>query len=217
MKIFIVVTVGWLFSLCLHEFSHALVAFYGGDTSVRDKGYLTFNPFKYTHPMYSIIMPLVFLAMGGLGLPGGAVYIEHWRLRNRWWDSAVSLAGPASNVGLTLLLAVVLWFRPAQPTDLWAALSFLALIQVSAIVLNMLPIPPLDGYGWIAPHLDPATRRQADAMGRYSLWIVFLMLWYVEAVAVRFWMLVDLICGALGIPVELAREGWRGYRFWVER
>ena len=80
---FIVVLVGWIFSLCLHEFSHAAVAYLGGDTTVREKGYLTFNPLKYTHPVYSILLPLLFLALGGIGLPGGAVYIETWRLRSR--------------------------------------------------------------------------------------------------------------------------------------
>ena len=64
---FLVVIVGWIFSLCLHEFSHALVAYYGGDTSVRDKGYLTFNPLKYTHPVYSILLPMIFLLLGGIG------------------------------------------------------------------------------------------------------------------------------------------------------
>ena len=58
---FLVVLIGWIFSLSLHEFAHALVAYYGGDTSVRDKGYLTFNPLKYTHPLYSIALPLLFL------------------------------------------------------------------------------------------------------------------------------------------------------------
>ena len=80
---FIIVLVGWVFSLCLHEFSHALVAYYGGDTTVREKGYLTFNPLKYTHPVYSLLLPLLFLVLGGIGLPGGAVYIETWRLRSR--------------------------------------------------------------------------------------------------------------------------------------
>ncbi len=89
---FIVVIVGWIFSLCLHEFSHAVVAYYGGDTSVKDKGYLTFNPLKYTHPVYSIVLPVVFLLLGGIGLPGGAVYIETWRLRSKRWESC-SLAG----------------------------------------------------------------------------------------------------------------------------
>ena len=76
---FAIVLFGWIFSLCLHEFSHALVAYYGGDYTVREKGYLTFNPLKYTHPVFSIILPLVFLLLGGIGLPGGAVYIERWR------------------------------------------------------------------------------------------------------------------------------------------
>jgi len=71
---FVIIFFGWIFSLCLHEFSHALVAYYGGDTTVKDKGYLTFNPLKYTHPFLSLILPLIILLMGGIGLPGGAVY-----------------------------------------------------------------------------------------------------------------------------------------------
>ena len=85
---FIVVLVGWVFSLTLHEFSHAFVAYRGGDYTVKDKGYLTFNPLKYTHPVYSILLPLVFLLLGGIGLPGGAVYIETWRLYSRKWHTA---------------------------------------------------------------------------------------------------------------------------------
>ena len=108
---FIIVLVGWVFSLCLHEFSHALVAYYGGDTTVREKGYLTFNPLKYTHPVYSLLLPLLFLVLGGIGLPGGAVYIETWRLRSRGWISAVSLAGPTANLLLAIVLGLVLRLR----------------------------------------------------------------------------------------------------------
>ena len=95
---FFVVLGGWVFSLCLHEFSHALVAYWGGDWTVREKGYLTFNPLKYTHPVFSLLLPLLFLVSGGIGLPGGAVYIETWRLRNGYWRSAMSLAGPMAEV-----------------------------------------------------------------------------------------------------------------------
>src|SRR3972149_188316 len=102
---FLVVLIGWIFSLCLHEFAHALVAYYGGDYTVKDKGYLTFNPLKYTHPVYSLLIPMLFLLMGGIGLPGGAVYIETWRLRSRRWESAVSLAGPSAHLLLATLLA----------------------------------------------------------------------------------------------------------------
>jgi Zn-dependent protease len=67
---FLVVIIGWIFSLCLHEFSHALAAYYGGDITVKDKGYLTFNPLKYTHPVYSLLLPMVFFDDGWNWLAG---------------------------------------------------------------------------------------------------------------------------------------------------
>ncbi len=113
---FLVVLIGWVFSLCLHEFAHAFVAYQGGDFTVRDKGYLTFNPLKYTHPVYSLLFPMLFLLMGGIGLPGGAVYIEKWRLRSKTWETAVSLAGPAANALLALVLGIVLNLVPPGST-----------------------------------------------------------------------------------------------------
>src|SRR5512141_1361488 len=141
---FTIVFFGWIFSLTLHEFSHALVAYRGGDFTVREKGYLTFNPLKYTHPVYSILLPLLFLVMGGIGLPGGAVYIETWRLRSRGWISAVSLAGPFANLLLAIVLGIVLRFAPPNASGIWPGLAFLAFLQVSALVLNLIPLPPFD-------------------------------------------------------------------------
>lgn len=126
---FAIVLFGWIFSLCLHEFSHALVAYYGGDYTVREKGYLTFNPLKYTHPLFSIVLPLLFLLMGGIGLPGGAVYIERWRIRNRFLLSAVSLAGPMANLLIAILLGLILRFFPTIDPSLLPGLSFLLVLQ----------------------------------------------------------------------------------------
>src|SRR5438552_3895506 len=104
MECFIIVTVLWVFSVCLHEFGHAWVAYQGGDYTVREKGYLTMNPLRYTHPVYSLLMPVIFMMMGGIGLPGGAVYIEHHLLRSRAWETGVSLAGPFMNLLLVLVI-----------------------------------------------------------------------------------------------------------------
>src|SRR6478672_3787815 len=105
--VFAVVLGGWLITLCLHEFAHAAVAYLGGDISVRARGYLTLNPLRYTDLAYSIVIPILLLAVGGIPLPGGAVLVEPGRLRQRWYASAVSAAGPATNMAAGLILAVV--------------------------------------------------------------------------------------------------------------
>jgi Zn-dependent protease len=212
---FIIVLVGWVFSLCVHEFSHAAVAYAGGDTTVREKGYLTFNPLKYTHPVYSLLLPLLFLALGGIGLPGGAVYIETWRLRSRGWVSAVSLAGPASNLVLAIVLGIVLSVAPVTSGGIWPGLAFLAFLQVSALVLNLIPLPPFDGFGALEPYLSPNVHAAVAQYRGILPWAVFFLLWYVPAVNDAFWRLVFLLAGLVGVPLQLAQLGLRGFQFWV--
>lgn len=211
---FLIVLIGWVFSLCLHEFSHALVAYLGGDWTVREKGYLTFNPLKYTHPLYSLVLPLIFLVMGGIGLPGGAVYIETWRLRSKNWRTAVSLAGPTSNLLLAIILGLFLRFSPIDVTGIWPGLAFLALLQVTAVVLNLIPVPPFDGYNAIEPHLNEATRMQFEQTRGVFIWIVFLLLWFIPLISNMFWGLIFFISQILGIPLELAKLGLESFLFW---
>jgi Zn-dependent protease len=211
---FIVVLIGWVFSLCLHEFSHAFVAYQGGDYTVKEKGYLTFNPLKYTHPVYSIVMPLLFLIAGGIGLPGGAVYIERWRLRGPRWETAVSLAGPFSNALLALVLGLVLRFTPLSDTIVGPGLAFLALLQVSAVVLNLLPVPPFDGFGALEPYLPMEWRiKLAQTRGALSI-IVFIVLWYVPFVNQGFWWLVGLLAHLASVPIDVAMLGYSQFLFW---
>ncbi|MCX6081576.1 MAG: site-2 protease family protein [Chloroflexi bacterium] len=211
---FAVVLIGWIVSLTLHEFSHAFVAYRGGDYTVRDKGYLTFNPLKYTHPVYSILLPLVFLLLGGIGLPGGAVYIETWRLYSRKWVSAVSLAGPISNLVLAILLGSFLRFAPLSADGIWPGLAFLALLQVTAAIFNLLPVPPFDGYGAIRPHLSDEWRGRMDAFAQISMWVVLAVFWYLPVVSGVFWSLVGLIARLVGIPLDLAILGQDQFIFW---
>ena len=83
--VFLVVLGGWVITLCLHEFAHAVVALAAGDTSVRARGYLTLNPARYTDVTYSVVIPIILLAVGGIPLPGGAVLVEPGRLRRHWY------------------------------------------------------------------------------------------------------------------------------------
>jgi Zn-dependent protease len=211
------VFVAWIFSLCLHEFSHALVAYWGGDTTVKEKGYLSFNPLRYADPLLSIVYPLLFLLVGGLGLPGGCVYIDRTRLRSRLWDCAVSLAGPLSNAVLAVVLALpftVGYVNPATQEWYWAILAFLVELQVSAVLLNLLPIPPLDGFGAIAPWLPPATRANLYRYSQQGLWIIFALFWFVPQFNHFFWNIVYHVVEFLGVSRHLGWEGYQLFKIW---
>lgn len=211
---FAIVFFGWIFSLCLHEFSHALVAYFGGDTTVREKGYLTFNPLRYTHPLFSIILPLVFLLLGGIGLPGGAVYIERWRIRNRFVLSAMSLAGPFANLIVAILLGLVLRFWPSIDPRFLPGLSFLLVLQISAVLFNLIPLPPFDGYNALEPFLHPVIRMQVDRFRGATIWIVLLLFWYVPFVADMFWESVFTVSVFLGVDWGMVVAGLERFRFW---
>lgn len=211
---FTIVFFGWIFSLCLHEFSHALVAYFGGDHTVREKGYLTFNPLKYTHPLMSIILPLLILMMGGIGLPGGAVYIETWRIRNRFWLSAMSLAGPAANLLIAIILAIVLRFSPVENSSIWPGISFLLVLQISAVLFNLIPLPPFDGYNAIEPFLHPVIRMQMDRVRGVAIWVILLAFWYLPFVARFFWDVVYIFSTILGVNWDLVVTGLERFRFW---
>ena len=213
--IFGAVLIGWIFSVCVHEFAHAVVAYWGGDRSVRDRGYLSFDPLTYIHPVTSILVPIVILVMGGLPLPGGAVMIDRASLRSRHWRALVSAAGPAANVLLFILLAVIL--HPStglvdptageQPT--WVTLvGALATLEMISVFLNLIPIPPLDGFGIIEPYLSPELARKARSIGWAGLVVLFLVLMRVDAAMRGLMGLVDVVFDALGLPWEVT---WRQF------
>lgn len=226
MIVTVIVFVGWVISVCLHEFGHAIVAYWGGDKTVKDKGYLTLNPLKYTDVSLSLVLPIVFLLIGGIPLPGGAVYINHSLIRNRWWESAMSAAGPAATLLVALLLSVP--FRYGTPPNLetlnletlttpdqvWLALAFLALLEVAGAVLNLLPIPSLDGFGIIEPWLSPPMQQQARKFGRYGFLVLFVLLWFVPAANASFWNSVDSLSLQLGIPIVLSKVGYFVFQKW---
>ena len=213
---FAFILIGWLFSLTLHEFGHASAAFLNGDRSDSTRRYLSANPLLYLHPILSIVLPLAFVLLGGIGLPGGAVYLQRGYYRQRWRDSVISLAGPAGN--LVVLLALVALFQIAVRTgflglEALSAIGFLAFLQVSAILLNLIPIPGLDGYGAIEPYLSAQTRASLEGIRPYGYILVFVLL-YLPALNNLFFTGVGNVLGLTGIDPAFAYIGLGLFQFW---
>ena len=213
------VTSGWVTSLCIHEFGHALVAYLGGDRSVKASGYLTLNPLRYTNLLMSIIFPVIFLLLGGIALPGGAVYIDHSAIRSRAWDSLVSLAGPAGTLLSLLLIALPFLLVPGHRdwinhpyTFFWGALAFLGFMEVVALLLNLLPIPGLDGFGLLRPWLPYSLQALSIRYSQIAIIGVFIVLWNVAPAREAFYGAALQIANLLHIDQLYIVLGQMGMR-----
>jgi Zn-dependent protease len=217
---------GWVVTVCLHEFAHAYAAYRAGDRGVEARGYLTLNPFKYTHPVLSILLPLIAIMAGGFALPGGAVYLHRHQFRSRAGLSAAAAAGPAVNLVLGAVLVVLAKangsdvLTPAiysQHGRFWYGLAFLGFLQLTAAVLNLLPVPGLDGYAIVEPYLDPHTQEIGNKVKPWGMLVVIVLLFYANGVRNAFFDLVDYIYGWFGGTDTLWLVGHEFFRFWAKQ
>ena len=146
-----------ILAVSFHEFGHAYTALLGGDKSVIRNGYLSLDPLKYSHPLLSVVMPVLFMLIGGLPLPGGAVYIDESAIRTSLWKIIVSAAGVAANAIMLLVIVLASSRFPDSGTQVfWSVISFFVYIQIAVVLFNLLPIPPLDGFSIVTPMLPRA-------------------------------------------------------------
>jgi Zn-dependent protease len=215
-NVFLFVVAGWLVSLCLHEYAHALTAYRGGDHGVAGRGYLTLNPLKYSHVLLSVILPVLFVILGGIGLPGGAVWVDKHQLRGKGWDSFVSFAGPAMNIlfALALTIPFAIGVDLNAHFEFWAAVAFLAFLQITASLLNLLPIPGIDGGNLVEPWLPPDWQRGFAKVAPFGFLLLFALLWE-PRINRLFFNAVFGISNTLGLPEGLYGDGFRLFRFWL--
>ena len=150
-----------VFAITLHEAAHGYVAKHFGDTTAYMLGRVSLNPLRHIDPIGTVLIPLLTLFLGGI-LFGWAkpVPVNFNYLRNPKKDMLwVALAGPGANLAMALGWAVVLKLANMMPDSAFSlpmALMGMAGININVVlmVLNLLPLPPLDG-GRIAVSLLP--------------------------------------------------------------
>lgn len=175
-----------IFAITLHEAAHGWVASKCGDKTALMLGRVTLNPIKHIDLVGTLILPIVLLALGGFIFGWAKPVPVAWQnLRHPRRDMAlVALAGPAANLGMAFLWAliakgVVLYLTVDSP--LWiastgqfleAAASFGILINCVLLVLNLLPIPPLDGSRVISSLLPPRAAHGYERLEPFGIWIL---------------------------------------------
>lgn len=150
-----------IFAITLHEAAHGYVAKHFGDLTAYTQGRISLNPIRHIDPVGTILLPLLTLLLGGI-LFGWAkpVPVNFAALRRPKQDMLwVALAGPGANLFMALLWALVIKLGLSLPqNDLARPMILMGeagiKINVILMVLNLLPLPPLDG-GRIAASLLP--------------------------------------------------------------
>lgn len=172
-----------LFSVVLHEVSHGIVANSMGDTTAKDLGRITLNPFKHLDFFGSILLPIITFWLSGFvfGYAKPVPYNPSNLSDRKYGPAKVALAGPAVNLVIALLFGMVLRFLPIslEPTILPQLFSFIVILNLVLAIFNLMPIPPLDGHWLLLTFLPERFASFKLLLLRYSLplfliFIVFL-------------------------------------------
>lgn len=200
-KMFLMITLVVVFSICLHEFFHAWTALQFGDTTAADRGHLTLNPLKQMGPM-SILMFLF------LGFAWGAVPVNPavLRAKNRHAPAIVALAGPATNFGLFLIGFFFFGFlqtripylieNEAAGEAIILLFFLLGLYNCFLCIFNLLPIPGLDGWGALTEYVPRLKNVHSEFAKGVTIFLIFLLFFLADDL---FELATDLMMLAPGL------------------
>ena len=174
-----------LFAITVHEVAHGWVARRLGDPTAMMLGRLTLNPLKHIDPIGTVVVPLVLIVLGGV-IFGWAkpVPITPENLRHPKRDMAfVAAAGPLANLLMALFWALIMKLAlvlPSSLMDLALPLTYMGgagiTINVLLMVLNLLPVPPLDGSRVVAGFLPDPLAWKLGRLEQYGLIILLLLM-----------------------------------------
>ncbi len=168
-----------IFSAIIHEVMHGVVAEQFGDDTARDEGRITLNPIPHIDPIGSIALPVAILYLsGGAFVFGSAkpVPVNFSNMRNpRLGMALVSLAGPLSNFGIAILLALPI---KLGLIDLELGQTIIRAIQINLLlgIFNLLPIPPLDGSKVIASFLPERAMETVLRFEQYGFILIMVLM-----------------------------------------
>jgi Zn-dependent protease len=160
-----------LVSFPVHEFAHAFVAYRLGDDTAARQGRLSLNPLRHLDPLGTIM--LIVTQAFGWAKP---VPVAPWRLRYgpRIGHALVSIAGPASNLLMASVVAVVwrLGLLQRLPVDLDLTVFMFVSINITLFLFNLIPLGPLDGFSVLSGIVDERTAQMMQPLYTYGPFVL---------------------------------------------
>ena len=204
-----------IFAITVHEVAHGWVALKLGDRTAQMMGRLTLNPIKHIDPIGTILVPGLLLMMGGFmfgwakPVPVTFENLNHPKSDMAW----VAIAGPAANfmmaliwalvakLGLTILSSGVAMGEPMLYMGVAGVL-----INTMLMVLNLLPLPPLDGGRILVSWLPGPLAWQVSRIEPYGFFILVGLI-YFGILSMILWpfiaLFLNLVAASFGLPVQI--------------
>ena|SRR3989338_4378624 len=188
-----------LYSVIAHEIAHGWVAFLFGDKTAKYAGRLSLNPKVHLDPIGALT---IFLVGFGWAKP---VPVDYQSLRSRKAMISVSLAGCLVNILIATLAIFLLQFTPLQNNPLLGPVLLIAArINITLGALNLIPIPPLDGYRVLAEFLPWNAKYRLMSLEPYGFFIIIGLLWLgILGPVISF--VYNLILGLIGVLLGFIR------------
>ena len=175
-----------IIGIVIHESAHALAAYALGDKTARSRGRVSLNPLKHIDPFGTILLPLLMIAAGGPVFAFAKpvpIYLGNLKHPKRD-ELLISLAGPASNIVLACLGALLLsgvvngsvWATAAGSIVAEFALTFI-FVNLSLAFFNLIPLPPLDGSSILVPFLKGEALNTYYRIQQYAMPILIVVLY----------------------------------------
>jgi Zn-dependent protease len=201
-----------IFAITLHEVAHGYVASLFGDYTAKLSGRLTLNPIKHIDPLGTIVVPFLMLLVSnfvfGWAKP---VPVDPRNMRNPRWDMAVvALAGPLSNILMAIFWGLIarLGLMASQGGNEWLGVPLIymggagIMINVFLAVLNLIPIPPLDGGRVLSAFLPRRAAYHLSMIEPFGFFILIILMFtgILSSIMTPFvYLIINLISGLYGI------------------
>lgn len=167
-------------SAIIHEYAHGWVADMLGDPTARYAGRLTINPVAHVDLWGTILMPIFLsLATGGAFMFAYAKPVPYnpYNLKNqKWGPSMVALAGPAANLLLAIVFAIIIRVLPLS--SFTSVLAIIVYANVMLTIFNLVPIPPLDGSKVLYAVLPSSAYKIKNFLDKYGFVVLLFFIFF---------------------------------------
>jgi Zn-dependent protease len=172
-------------SATFHEYMHGWMAYRLGDPTAKNEGRLTLNPLAHIDPIGTVLLPILFMFSGGgfIGWAKPVPYNPHFLRDPKYGSLKVAAAGPGANLVIAVFLGLLFRLGGIIPAvgalggEFFFLLAIIIYVNISLMLFNLIPLPPLDGSKIFAD-LFPRQWRAVMSMGFFGVLLALFIAFY---------------------------------------